>query len=451
MDFPRVLIISHNALSDTQNNGKTITSLFCGWPKDRLAQLYLWPEMPDMTICDNFYRITDYEVLGGILRFKKADGVIISNEMRCNPAPQLNGIAARLFNNKGDHDGGRGLNKLIYTLFKNKCPAAILLRDLLWNTGVWDTHKFREWLKIFAPELIFYQSSNCCFAFDIVFKILERNNIPLIMQVTDDYVTARLLKSPLGLLYHILLKSRFKEVVSRAFCVLPICDAMQAEYSRRFGGRYGVFMNCVDIPGEIPQKRPQNDVVRFLYAGSLHTNRWKTLRNIGRALEGLNSESVKSSFDIYCNNKPDEKILAAIDIPGTMQYCGRLSSDELKIKIQEYDVLVHVEAFDKKSIHAVRLSLSTKIPEYLSKGISILAVGPPEAASIRYIRDEAAGIVATRQDIPSLREILSAVITDEAFRRKSVERAFELAKRRHDAVINRKRLKEIILECLKET
>jgi hypothetical protein len=78
-------------------------------------------------------------------------------------------------------------------------------------------------------------------------------------------------------------------------------------------------------------------------------------------------------------------------------------------------------------------------------------VGPPEAASIRYIRDEAAGIVATRQDIPSLREILSAVITDEDFRRKSVECAFELAKRRHDAVINRKRLKEIILECLKET
>jgi len=33
INYPRVLVISHNAFSLTSNNGKTFSSIFAGWPK----------------------------------------------------------------------------------------------------------------------------------------------------------------------------------------------------------------------------------------------------------------------------------------------------------------------------------------------------------------------------------------------------------------------------------
>lgn len=71
MEYPRVLVIAHNPFSDTQNNGKTLSAFFNGWPKDKLAQIYLTPDKPDYTVCENFFRITDLEVLKSFLKKKQ--------------------------------------------------------------------------------------------------------------------------------------------------------------------------------------------------------------------------------------------------------------------------------------------------------------------------------------------------------------------------------------------
>ena len=47
--FPKVLIISHNALSKRFNNGSTILSLFKFWPEENLAQIYFRKETPALT------------------------------------------------------------------------------------------------------------------------------------------------------------------------------------------------------------------------------------------------------------------------------------------------------------------------------------------------------------------------------------------------------------------
>lgn len=442
------MIISHNALSDTQNNGKTITSLFQNWPPDKLAQLYFWPELPSQTLCTNFYRITDYEILNGVIRFNKASGTIIRDNPKDDTNSALGGIAKRLYQNKGNHDGGSGLHKLIYHLFHENYPSAILCRDFFWNTGAWKTNKLKDWLDEFAPEAVFFQSSNCCFAFNIVNTIADQYQIPIVMQVTDDYVTAKPLMSPFGWIHHIYLRNKFKALVNRAYRVLTIGDAMKEEYSRRFGGHYDSFMNCVEVHNTFPQKTLNNSKIRFMYAGSLHTNRWKTLSKIGNVLANLKAEGITASFDIFCNNQPVDSILKAVSIPDVMQYRGSLNAAELADKMQEYDVLVHIEAFDKKSIHTTRLSLSTKIPEYMAAGVSVLAVGPSAVASIGYIQDNHAGIVVTEKDIPQLEDILKRIITDEAFRNSTVQNAYQLAKARHNAADNRERIKQYVFEAV---
>ena len=66
----RVLLFSHNALSDTKNNGKTLSAIFSGWPREALAQLYLAHEAPSYAVCGNFFRVTDGAALRGFLRRK---------------------------------------------------------------------------------------------------------------------------------------------------------------------------------------------------------------------------------------------------------------------------------------------------------------------------------------------------------------------------------------------
>ena len=61
--FPKVLVISHNVFSNTSNMGRTLKNFFIGWDKDSLAQLYLRSEIPTTNVCENYFRITDFDML----------------------------------------------------------------------------------------------------------------------------------------------------------------------------------------------------------------------------------------------------------------------------------------------------------------------------------------------------------------------------------------------------
>jgi len=59
------------------------------------------------------------------------------------------------------------------------------------------------------------------------------------------------------------------------------------------------------------------------------------------------------------------------------------------------DVLVHVESFFEEDSARTRLSISTKIPQYMASGKAILAYGPSDLTSLRYINRNRAGVVFT--------------------------------------------------------
>jgi glycosyltransferase involved in cell wall biosynthesis len=447
MSYPKVLIISHNSFSDTQNNGKTLSSFFAQWPPDKLAQLYFWPEDPDMTVCKNFYRITDYEVLDAVIRLKKAKGKTYK-ESNVVHQHELGSIVKNLYGNKGNHDGGKGLHYLIHCMFKKRMPIALLSRDLFWNTNVWKTNEIKAWIDSFSPDIVFYQGSNGIFAYKIAIWIAESWEIPILVQITDDYVTPRMLMSPFGWIHHLSLKKIFSHTIKKAFCVFVIGSKMKNEYQRRFDGKYEVLMNCVDKDNSKLVKFITNrDKIRFIYAGSLHTNRWKTLMIIGKCLQELYNEGIESEFLIFCPIEPRLKEIKAITLPPVMQYCGSLKKEELNEQFYNADVLVHIEAFDRNSKHITRLSISTKIPEYLSTGVCVLAVGPQDVASIQYLSDSQTGITITTNNAKIIKKSLKQIILNKELRESLKENAIELTKIRHDASVNRKKIEEIIFNA----
>ena len=64
----RVLLISHTALSKTNNMGKTLLSYLSDYKAGEVAQLYIHSEVPtDGTICTNYYRFTDIDAVKSIV------------------------------------------------------------------------------------------------------------------------------------------------------------------------------------------------------------------------------------------------------------------------------------------------------------------------------------------------------------------------------------------------
>lgn len=68
---PRVLVISNNGFSKTKSNGRTLGSLFQGWPKEILAQFYISSDNLDFGVCNNYFNFTDKEALLSLLNIRK--------------------------------------------------------------------------------------------------------------------------------------------------------------------------------------------------------------------------------------------------------------------------------------------------------------------------------------------------------------------------------------------
>ena len=64
--YPRVLIVSHTVLAKNTSMGKTMDTYFSGWPRDRIAQLYIQSEVPTDPLCANYFRFTDPDALKSI-------------------------------------------------------------------------------------------------------------------------------------------------------------------------------------------------------------------------------------------------------------------------------------------------------------------------------------------------------------------------------------------------
>ena len=439
MKEPKVLVISHNPFSITQNNGKTLSSFFRGWKTENIAQLFLTLDKFDNDICNNFYRISDLEVLKSLISSKEKYQIFKNG----NNSEKNENDKIKMHKNK--------LYIFIRDLFQKRSPFLYCIRNLVWKiVRPWKFKSLNDWIDEFNPDIVFFQSSNVSQVFNLVRNICTRKNIPLIIETTDDYVTSHFSINPFYWIDIIGLKRQYKKIVDMSYSVFAIGDTMAEEYNRRFGNKFKVAMNSIDVQKDtIPYEQVYNENnIRFLYAGNLGLNRWKILSKIGNELNILKNEcNLNISFDVYSINIPTKKILNSITIPGVMGFKGSLDTVGLIRERNAADVLVHVEAFDKKNKNITRLSVSTKIPECLLSERLLFAVGPKEVASIKYINDNSLGIVCTSLKGEDLRENIKYIINNRKKMLDSIKRGLDFAKSKHSPIENLKMIRKEIEEA----
>jgi len=416
--YPRVLIVSHNSLSDTQSNGKTLSALFKLWNEDNLAQLYLTTDVPDFTICKRFFQLHDIDILKRAIFYKQIQG----RQVTCSDTPQIISYKNKITN-----------SPVLKLLRKNISPFFRLLRDILWGIGDFKTPELIRFIDEFNPQIVFYQSSGNVFSFSLTKWICISRNIPLILQTTDDYVSGMFTFDPFFWIQQIRLKLAYKWAVSYSDCIVAIGDKMAEEYKSRFGGNYFVAMNSIsDL--NLPKYSATNKTLKFVYAGNLGLNRWKVLVLIADCLKELqNEEGLNGELSIYSLVEPGTKEISVLNKPPFSFYKGALNTVELNSVKTHSDVLVHVEAFDRLNRHVTRLSISTKIPEYLASGRCIFAVGPEDIASMQYLEEYDLGVTVMSDKKSKIKEALKEIMINGELRTQYAEKGIGVARLRHNA------------------
>ncbi|MBR2740720.1 MAG: hypothetical protein IKD87_08645 [Oscillospiraceae bacterium] len=405
--FPKVLVISHNVFSRTMNVGRFLADTFKDWPGDKLSQLFFYDEIPTTTLCKNYYRITDYDVLASILHPGQVCGHILTEA----------DIDVSLDNSVSDDVK----ESKLYRLKEKHERLARFLREAAWATGIWKTKQLDNWIRNTRPDIIYYVMSDYCFPFMVTEYIAKKYDIPVFVSIEDDYYFNFPVSGMCDRIRIIRYRKDAERMIDHAFGVSYASEIMKDLYEERFHKNGIIQLKSAVI---LPRKQERGDTVQFLYAGSMSFGRWKSLIEIGKVLEQYDAKLI-----IY-SNTDDEDILAEIAKCQKIEYRGFAPAEKIEEEILASDILLVVESFDEDSINRVKCSLSTKIADYIGAGRCILACGPKEVGSIDYLLRNDAAVVT---DYDGLSDAVELMIKKPEETERFLENALGLAKRNHSS------------------
>lgn len=422
----KVLVISHNSFSTCNSMGKTLCTLFSSFKKDEISQLYIYPTIPDIDFCNSYYRITDKNALNFFKSFK-----VKGKEIRLDSNSKY---SYNLFENAKDES--------FYRNKKNHSAFRILARDLLWKTTPWFNKSLKKWLLKEKITHIFVAPGGYKFIYDIALKCSRFLNVPIVTYVCDEYFFTTPPKGFVNKIKDILLKSKIKQLMKKTSLIVAISEELKNLYGPYFDKATKVIMTGSSFPiASVPSQR--ESIKELIYMGNIRCNRYISLCEIGDALDEINCENGKNySLNIFTDEK-SEIILKELSKRKSIKLKGFVSGDQFKQAFYSAQCLLHVEAFDEKSIDYVKNSISTKIADSLGSGILLAAYGPSQIASMGHlIRNNCAMYADNKKDLKNM--LLKIFSTTENERSVIINNAIATANKYHNTNVNGMELRNAI-------
>ena len=382
---PKVLVISSSPFSTTMNNGKTLSSFFQNYGSEYIAQFSYSNGDCNKSVCDNYFFFTKEDVISGRkgMAYKADEIEVCAAKSNCVKKSSI-------------------FRKCFHLFSQARLPIAVLLKNQLWKRA--DYSKAYEWIDRFAPDLVFFQGFSMAYGYEFALSVCEKRNIPLILELTDDYTHRLYPWSLLDKINNSIYKRFFVKAIGMASSTIVISEAMKNEYELLYGGKMEVMMNSVDYKSDTDNSDRVRTSDDYVYAGNLLLNRWKVLRNFGMALSLVNPGAV---LNIYTPDQPPKKILNALSKIKSVRYGGRLEKNQLKERLEKCEYVIHVEAFDRRNRKITRLSVSTKISEYLASGAKLIAVGPKDVASMQCLENNNLALCINNASVKNIADVLS--------------------------------------------
>ena len=380
-EYPRALHVGFNVIGSPSNTGLTLGSMFGAWPRGSLLELYTT---------------------------SRHGGDVGTGAVMIPPriAP-LDAMARRALGSRIPAPPSDGMNNSISGR-SSDLPFRFRVRSSLANLNEIGPVAARgSWLReveAFEPTVI-HSLLGTVRMTKIVASLAERLDLPVVPHFMDDWPSTLFADGQLGGLARRQVERSLARVLERAPLGLAIGDDMATEFRDRFGIPFSAVGNSVDF-SDFDRVRTPHSGTTFVYAGGLHLGRDLMLAKVAAS---LSAEWPHDYVRLIVYAPPTDharmsRLMAAH--PGVVESGGVLDPKQVPGALRDADVLVFVESEQAEILQFTRLSVSTKVPEFLAARRPVLVLGPACQASVRALLAES-GTYSCGEG--SLREIRQAL------------------------------------------
>jgi len=398
-NYPKVLLFG-NSFDNQTGMGITLTNLFAEWPAENIAVMaYNY----DKELCDRI----------------RPCGLYLGNHK----------VAIIKKTNK------QSLKSKIINIVRNEY-IKLGIEVLRNKTHFCDNDL--QLIEQFKPEIIFTALGSVQ-AMKSTMKLVHHfPKAKLVLYIVDDWVNTRCKEKYFSSFWLKKYDSLFRGLLSMSSGNLSICQTMTDAYRKRYGVEFIPFHNPVDLQfwNQIKNthKYP-NKCNSIVYLGKINNDTTPCLLDLAKIVNKLNEQGHNYVFDVYspdsiCNTRLFEGYFGCSIMHG-------VGHEEVPQLMKSYDSLFLPLGFSKSSRRYVRLSMPTKLTEYLASGRPTILYCPAEIALAKYVIENNCSIVCTEHNLSSLEKAVLQLRDSETCS-AIVQRAMEVASE-HDCDIVRKK------------
>jgi len=421
---PRILVISNNSFSLLNANGRTLGNMFIGWPKECLAEICISTDGANFELCDNYYCISDKDILTAFWQFKKAKG-------------------RKLFPSETEH-----INIDTGIKGQRKTATKALIRHILWSFNRWKSKELVEWIDVFNPDAVLLQNGDSAFMLHMARNISCDRKIPLLIFNTEgnclferDWMRRDKLSWLCFPIYKYILRRETSKLMRRAKFIIHGNQLLKEDYDRAYGVPSEVIYTGSDVSWS---EKPFNSCLpQIVYMGNFGFNRPASLATVAKILLSINS---KFTLNVYGRpaTKQQEQVLTHSD---GIVFHGEVPYNKVKDIMAQADVLIHAEGMDEYFQESLRYGFSTKIADSLSSGRPFLLFSRPEIACADYIRTTGAGWFASNEK--ELKQMFNLLLNNEEDRASRLLKAKKIAQQNHNFEACRLKFQQMILQAIR--
>lgn len=380
-DHPRVLHVGFQPIGAPTNSGLTLGTMFGGWPREALLQLCL----------------RDHPAVD------RPHGVLIAPG---SVAPVDGAVRALL----GRHTPVGATDGLNNSIRRSSTAPSLSTRARVVLTTANDIGPVRlprsvmAAVEAFQPQVV-HSLLGGVRAMRLPRMIAERLGVPLVPHFMDDWIE-HLFDD--GQLYGHARRAAQREL-ERTLVLAPlglvIGEDMKREYQQRLSLPCVVVGNSVDVdayrrsPGSAPaHDEAAGTTATLVYVGGLHLGRDTVLRQVAQVLSA--GPVGELPWELVLHVPPADQPLAetlAGELPGVVRAAGSVDAAHVPQTLAAASALVFIESSEPHISAFTRLSVSTKVPQYLASNKPVLVVGPQEQSSVRALRSVGRAVYAGPQ------------------------------------------------------
>jgi glycosyltransferase involved in cell wall biosynthesis len=424
--FPRVLIFGHTP-GRKSGAGITTFNLFSEWPKDKLAAAAPLINNSDFDLCGNFFKL-GFDEERSIFPFNLVQRKTYSGPLSPGANASWNG---------NDENGPIEVKKSFYGKRLKR-----LINDLLHFSGLYYfiyrlhvSKKFLDWFDQFSPEIIYTHLSKYE---HIVFlnQLSGMRKIKIVVHITDDFP----MDLPKAGILHFYWKDKIQQGYTDFFkkceCRLSICKEMSEEYYFRYHLSFYPFFNGIDMDKwQVSTRRSweKQGIFSILYAGRIGRGMKRSLFRIMKVIDRMGKKDYQIELQLQSGKIPNSFRKFAnkskfIKINSFVEYSS------LPDTFSKADVLIIPMDFDGPEYRFIRLSMPTKVPEYMISGTPVLVFANKSSALAQYAMEKSWAQVVTDNSERRLESAIDELYNRAELRQELAERAVLEARQHHDLI-----------------